>query len=106
MLRNNVFAPIVVLALAVLTAAALIITKRPDNDLICYVALAGAGLVVVFVVWCYWYILVKKDVLFRSDEYAALHAGFKGTGEEIQEAPSSKKTSRGKQSVKKGASNE
>ncbi|XXJ18888.1 hypothetical protein ACR42D_04885 [Desulfovibrio caledoniensis] len=106
MLKNNVFSPIVVLALAVLTATALIVTKRPDNDLICYVALGGAGLVVAFVVGCYLYILIKKDVLFRSDEYAALHAGFKGTGGEIQEASSSNKTSRGKQSTKKGAGNE
>ncbi|MEF2229691.1 MAG: hypothetical protein V3571_02080 [Pseudodesulfovibrio sp.] len=81
-LSKGVFAPIIILALWVISAATIIVTKSSD-DFAKKSALVAAGAMILFVCVCYACVLIFKEDLFRSDDYAKAKLAYKGKGEKV-----------------------
>lgn len=104
MKKSGVFAPIIILTLSVISAATVVVTKRQDDAFLCYMAMSAAGVMLFFTCLCYVYILLKKEELFRSDEYAIQCLAFKSADKKVVPVRSNKKDSQGRASTKKGGS--
>ena len=70
MRQGGIFTPIVIIALAVLSAVATIVVKRTDHAGICYAAMGFAAIVIVGVFVVYIGVLWKKDHLAMTEAYA------------------------------------